>query len=129
MTISLYRFRKPTRLAADVKSLFSNVYTNNPVETWSTGWSGGNHEYTELQVAGNDTKKYVLHHFAGVEFIGAPIDATGYGFIHFDVWTPTAAMPFTLRLVNFAPGNGEGEVTRTPAANTWVGYDIPLSDF
>ena len=118
----------PVRAQADVKSLFSNAYTNNAVETWSTSWSSGNHEYTELLVAGNDTKKYVLHHFAGVEFISVPIDATGYDYIHVDVWTPNANTPFTVRLVNFTP-TSEGDVTNTPAANQWVGYDIPLSSF
>ncbi len=119
----------PNRAPADVISLFSNAYTNNPVDTWSTSWSGCCHELTDLQIAGNDTKKYVLHHFAGVEFIASPVDATNYGFLHIDVWTPNVAKPFTIRLVNFGVSNTEADVTRTPAENTWVSYDIPLSEF
>ncbi|CAN5624486.1 hypothetical protein BH10BAC3_BH10BAC3_30440 [soil metagenome] len=119
----------PNRAPADVISLFSNAYTNNPVDTWSTSWSGCCHELTDLQIAGNDTKKYVLHHFAGVEFIASPVDATNYGFLHIDVWTPNVAKPFTIRLVNFGVSNTEADVTRTPAQNTWVSYDIPLSEF
>ncbi|MES2649537.1 MAG: T9SS type A sorting domain-containing protein [Bacteroidota bacterium] len=119
----------PNRASADVVSLFSNAYTANPVDTWSTGWSSGNHQYTELQVAGNDTKKYQLAHFAGVEFITSFVDATNLGFLHIDVWTPDANKPFTIRLVNFGASNTEADVTRTPTQGTWMSYDIPLSEF
>ena len=119
----------PNKPAADVISLFSNAYTNHTVDTWSTNWSAGNHELTDLQIAGNDTKKYVLHHFAGVEFITSPVDATNYDFMHIDVWTPTAATPFTVRLVDFNGAHTEADVTNTPATGTWVGYNIPLASF
>ncbi len=119
----------PNRAAIDVKSLFSNQYTNIAVETWSTGWSSCCNVLTDLQIAGNDTKKYQLSHFAGVEFIGAPVDGSAFDNIHFDVWTTSVAKPFTLRLVDFNGAHSEADVTRTPAQNTWVSYDIPLSSF
>ena len=119
----------PTRLAADVKSLFSNAYTNIAVETWSTGWSSSNHSYTELQIAGNDTKKYELYHFAGVEFIGAPVDATVYGFMHIDILCPSAGKSLQIRLVDFNAPNSEATVTKATTQNVWVSYDIPITDF
>ncbi|MFN7436201.1 MAG: hypothetical protein ACK5SJ_07140, partial [Bacteroidota bacterium] len=45
----------PTRAAANVISLFSNAYTNRTINTWRTDWS--NATLTDLQVAGNDTKR------------------------------------------------------------------------
>jgi len=119
----------PTRLPADVKSLFSNAYINNAVETWSTGWSSSNHSYTELQIAGNDTKKYELFHFAGVEFIGAPVDATVYGFMHIDILCPAAGKSLQIRLVDFTGPNSEATVTKATTQNVWVSYDIPITDF
>ncbi len=119
----------PTRLATDVKSLFSNAYTNIAVESWSTGWSSSNHSYSELQIAGNDTKKYELYHFAGVEFIGAPVDATVYGFMHIDILCPQAGKSLQIRLVDFNAPNSEATVTKATTQNVWVSYDIPITDF
>ena len=45
----------PTAAAADVISMFSNAYTNVGVDTWRTGWSAAT--LTDIQIAGNDTKK------------------------------------------------------------------------
>lgn len=118
----------PIRNAAGVISLFSNVYTNNPVDTWSTGWSSAFHTFSDLKVAGNDTKKYQLGHFAGIEFISSPIDATNMDYMHIDIWTPTANT-FTIRLVDFNGSNTEADVTRTPGLNNWVSYDINLNEF
>ena len=61
----------PTFAAADVISLFSNAYTNVPVTTWSAGWDEADVE--DIQIAGNDVKKYTNLVFVGIEFI-APTD-------------------------------------------------------
>jgi hypothetical protein len=119
----------PTTPPADVKSLFSDAYTNIAVETWRAGWSASFNTLTDVQIAGNPTKKYDLFHFAGVEFFGAPIDGTVYDRLHIDVWTPNNAKPFTIRLVDANTPTSEANVTKTPAQNTWESYDIPLSDF
>ena len=60
----------PTRPAANVISMFSNTYTNVPVNTWKTDWSPGV-TLTDLQVAGNDVKKYDNLTFVGIETIDA----------------------------------------------------------
>ncbi len=119
----------PARNASDVISLFSNSYSNNPVDTWSTGWSSGNHKYTELQISGNDTKKYELYHFAGVEFFGTPVDATNMEFMHLDVWTPNGAS-LDVRLVDFSGVSPtEATVSNPTDKSKWVSLDIPLSSF
>ena len=128
----------PVRLPASVISLFSNAYTNVPVDTWRTGWSlPANLTLTDLQIAGNDTKLYSNLDFVGVEFTGANlIDATNMQFIHLDVWTPNATT-FRVKLVDVGAnadfGGGDDrihEIVVSPLTQSgWNSYDIPLSDF
>ncbi len=124
----------PTKLQANVISLFSNAYANKTVDTWSAGWDQA--DVTDVQIAGNDTKKYNNLVFAGVEFTAPTIDVTNAQFYHIDVWTPNATS-FNVKLVDFG-ANGtyaggddtEYEYTCTPPAySTWVSYDIPMSAF
>ncbi len=124
----------PTALAANVISLFSNAYTNKTVDTWRTGWSAAT--LTDMQVAGNDVKKYSSLDFVGVETVGANvIDATMMDHFNIDIWTPNATT-FKLKLVDFGPDGGfqggddkEHELTFTPTQEAWNTYKIALSDF
>ncbi|RDI51323.1 T9SS type A sorting domain-containing protein [Flavobacterium glaciei] len=123
----------PTKPASDVISLFSNAYTNVPITTWRTDWSAGS-TLTDMQIAGNDTKKYTNLNYFGVDVTGT-IDATAMTFIHIDIWTPDLTA-FKIKLVDFGP-NGvyqggddkEFEITRTPTLSGWNSFDIPLSEF
>ena len=123
----------PTRPAADVISMFSNAYTNVPVDTWHTSWSSAN--LTDLQIQGNDTKKYTSLDFVGVETVASMINASGMSYFHVDAWTPNMTV-FRVKLVDFgadaAFGGGddvEHELTFTPTLSGWNSYDIALSDF
>jgi len=123
----------PNKNAAGVISLFSNAYTNVPVDTWSAGWDVA--ELSDIQIAGNDTKKYTGLSYAGVEFVSTTIDATTMDYYHVDIWTPDATT-FGVKLVDFGPDGAyaggddtEFQLDFTPAKNGWVSYDIKLSDF
>jgi Secretion system C-terminal sorting domain len=132
----------PTEPANQVISLFSNAYTNVPVDTWSAGWDAANVE--DVQVVGDDTKLYTGFIFAGVEFTSQVIDVTDYQFFHMDYWTPDpidVGDIFKIKLVDFGPdgvwGNDDSEHELVFDANTnpglvseqWVSFDIPMSDF
>jgi hypothetical protein len=140
----------PTKLAANVTSLFSNAYTNVTVDTWSTVWD--NADVADVMIAGNATKKYTNHTFSGTEFIGvngvnlinasAIPDATKERtHIHMDVWTADAAGMdgFKVKLVDFgANGIYQGtpnddsesiELPFSPTASGWFSVDAPLSSF
>ncbi len=133
----------PTVPEADVISLFSNAYTDVPVDTWSAAWD--NADVADVEVAGNPTKLYTNLVFAGIEFVSQPVDATAMTHFYMDVWTPdptAAPAVFKIKLVDFGadgvPGGGddvEHEITlddtTTPAMATgaWASLDIPLSDF
>jgi hypothetical protein len=125
----------PTVASSDVISMFSNAYTNVGVDTWRTSWSAGS-DLTDLQIAGNDTKKYSNLSFFGIETTGANlINATAMNYFHFDVWTPDAVL-FKVKLVDFgadaAWGGGddvEYELSLSPALSSWNSFNLPLSDF
>jgi hypothetical protein len=125
----------PTQNSANVISMFSDAYTDVPVDTWLTPWSQGTLE--DVLIAGNPTKKYTNVNFIGVETTGANlIDASAMTHFHIDVWTPDAN-DFKIKLVDFgADGTfGGGDDTEheltfpAPAIGTWISYDIPLADF
>jgi hypothetical protein len=124
----------PTKLPANVISLFSNAYTNNTVDTWSAVWDLA--DVADVQVAGNDTKKYTNLVYAGVEFTNNTINATNAQFYHIDIWTPNATQ-FKVKLVDFGANGtyGGGDdvefeyICTPPAYSTWVSYDIPMTAF
>ncbi len=129
----------PTRPDTSVISLYSNAYTNVPVDTWSAAWDVA--DVADIQIAGNDTKKYTGLAFAGVEFISQQINASAMTHFHIDVLTRNATQ-FKVKLVDFgangAFGGGddsEHEITLTPnstpsiATDVWNSLDIPLSAF
>ena len=124
----------PTRSASDVISLFSNAYTNKTVDTWRTSWSAAT--LTDLQIAGNDTKKYSSLDFVGIETVGANvIDISNMLYFHFDAWTPNINT-LSVKIVDFgADGNFGGgddkehQIALTPKQSEWNSYDLAISDF
>jgi hypothetical protein len=133
----------PTVDAADVVSLFSDAYTDETVDRWSTDW-----DVTDLSdelIGGNNVKKYFNLAFAGIEFSASPIDASSMTYFHMDIWTPSAVSntsEFTIKLVDFGAngvfGGGddaEHELAFTDASapalatESWVSIDLPLAAF
>ena len=125
----------PTEDPADVISMFSNVYTDVAVDTWKTSWSVATLE--DIQIQGNDTKKYTGLSFVGVETVGPNlIDASTMTHFHIDVWTPNMTT-LKIKLVDFGAnavfdGGDDTEhelIFENPAQGEWISYDIPLTDF
>jgi hypothetical protein len=124
----------PTLPASKVISMFSDAYTNVTVDTWRTSWSSAT--LTDVSISGNATKKYSALNFVGIEATSTPINATAMTHFHTDVWSSDFT-EFKIKLVDFGAngsfGGGddvEHEITiASPAKNTWVSLDIPLSQF
>jgi len=125
----------PTENAADVISMFSNVYTNVAVDTWKTDWSSATLE--DILIQGNDTKKYTSLDFVGIEATGVnSIDASEMTTFHLDMWSPNVTT-FRVKLVDFGADNafGGGDdseheiVINSPSLGQWVSLAIPLADF
>jgi len=124
----------PTHAAANVISMFSNVYTNVTVDTWRTSWSSAVLE--DIQIQGNDTKKYSALDFVGVETVTNQMNLTNMTHMHLDFWTPNMTT-FRVKLVDFGAdgafaGGDDTEhelVFSNPAQAQWVSLNIPLADF
>jgi hypothetical protein len=132
----------PAQNPDSVISLFSNAYTNVPVDTWNTRWQFSTADDFDVQVAGDDVKRYRNLNFVGIEFTSQPIDARAMTHFHLDIWTPDPTeLPkaFKVLLVDFGAngtfGGGddashEVSFTRpTLVSEQWVSLDIPLSSF
>lgn len=127
----------PTLAPSAVISLFSDAYTNKPVDTWSTGWDQA--DVADVVIAGNNVKLYTNTNFAGIEFTGAnSINATAMNFYHVNIWTPNQS-PIRVKLVDFGADNSFGggddkesieyQLTPQPTQNGWNSYFIPFSSF
>ena len=123
----------PVRNASDVVSLYSDAYANVPVDTWSASWDMAN--VADIQIGGNNTKKYTNLVFSGIEFTSSTVNASAMDSFHIDIWTPDATT-FHIKLVDFGAdgsyGGGddsEHELTYTPSLGGWVRFDIPMSAF
>lgn len=127
----------PTVAPANVISMFSNTYTNVPVSTWKTSWSTAG-ALTEMQIAGNDTKKYEGVTFVGIETTGTMIDASTMLYFNVDILTDNVTS-LKIKLVDFGANgiwNGVGQVddvedelTFVPVLTGWNSYSIPLANF
>jgi hypothetical protein len=114
--------------------MFSNVYTDVPVNTWQTAWSQGT--LNDIQIQGNDTKKYTGLNFVGVETTGSNIlNVSNRTHLYLNVWTANMT-EFRVKLVDFgndlsyAGGDdSEHELTFTPTLENWMTLDISLMDF
>jgi hypothetical protein len=132
----------PNKPAADVISMYSNVYTNVPIDTWNTRWQFSTAEESFIQVQNDDVIQYKNLNFVGIEFTSTTINATNMTHFHLDMWTPDPVAPgksFKIKLIDFGPNNtfGGGDDSEhelsfsTPlvVSQNWVGIDVPLSAF
>jgi len=131
----------PARDPADVISLFSNAYTNRTVNSWSAEWDDS--DVADVQVAGDDVKKYSFTNFAGIDFSSNKFDASGMTHFHIDIWTPDEVVSKSLSIKNVDFGGGTAEATShiltvvhtasgdVPALATgsWVSVDVPITAF
>lgn len=127
---------------ANVISMYTNTYPNEPVDTWNTRWLFSTAENEFIQIDGDDVIRYTSLNFVGIEFASNTIDATNMTNFHMNIWTPDPTnLPnnFKVLLVDFGAngvfGGGDdvsSEVTITSpklVTNNWVTLDIPLANF
>lgn len=131
----------PTISSNDVISLYSNAYTNVPVDTWNTHWLYSTAEDEEIQINGDEVIRYRNLNFVGIEFTSQLIDASAMTYFHIDIWTPdvTVDKTFKVLLADFGAngvfGGGDDasfEVTiASPLLSTqnWISLNIPMTSF
>lgn len=132
----------PSIGADSVISLFSNAYNNVPVDVWNTYWLYSTAQTEDLQIQGDDVKRYTDLNFVGIEFASQTIDISEMTHFHMDIWTPdpTDTSSFNIALVDFGSNNVFDEsgddsshqlsfTSPTLTTENWVSIDVPLSSF
>ncbi|MEM1413514.1 MAG: Ig-like domain-containing protein [Myxococcota bacterium] len=137
----------PRRGADDVVSIFSDAYTNVPVDVLLAPFSLLDFGSSGLRTLapGDEAHRYATVDFFAIETTTSTVDLSGMTHVHFDVWLEAAAPDaLTLKLVDFgADGDFEGgddseaelrwddAGTRDPAleGGRWISVDVPLTTF
>lgn len=115
----------PGRDAADVISVFSDVYSTIPGTNFHPWWNQSTW-FNSVQVGGNEVLKYENFNYQGIE-IGSKVDASAMTYLHIDLWTPNET---TLSISPISETTGEKAFFLSPInENEWNSYDIPLSGF
>jgi hypothetical protein len=137
----------PTRNAADVISIFSDAYTNIPVDFYNGFFApfqttlGG----AGLTINGNNIIQYTNLNFVATEFKNPTINVSQMTHFHVDIQIREAIVPtdfISVQLGDFGPNNAFGggddssgtvkfnNASSPPlSSNQWISLDIPLSSF
>lgn len=134
----------PTRDAANVLSIFSDAYTNVPVQYYNGYWAPfqTTQGQADININGDNIIKYSQFNFVGTQFAQPTLNASQMTHIHIDVQVQNATgagNAFRLAINDFGAdgafggGNDSGQqLTLTnsnlPSGN-WVSFDVPLSNF
>lgn len=130
----------PTLPAANVISVFSNAYTNVPVDYFNGYWGGSTTQTSDISVNGNDLKQYTNLNYVGIEFQNPTIDASAMTTLHLDLFSQESGS-LTIRLRdrgnngkiesdnNGNPIGDDADLTYTVnmQGNQWNGVEIPLN--
>ncbi len=132
----------PSQAAEDVISIYSDAYTDEPVEGFNFYGSAA---FEEVDLSGDAALKYTLvdgdgGNFQVIEFGGAnQIDAAAAGMTNFsfDIWFPNeldANSEFLMKIVDIPGSSSEGSIridaSSSPAISqgSWLEFDIPLTE-
>ncbi len=123
----------PTKLATEVISLYSNTYTNVPIDNWA---STSQVDVSDFSISGNATKRFANLRSAAIDFLGAPVNASSMEYLHFNVWTDNPSELYvTLRdlgangLYDNIDDSQKELVVKKGRAYQWFTVEIPLTDF
>jgi hypothetical protein len=125
----------PTRDPAKVISLFSNAYTNVPVDYYNGYWAPYQTTLSaDFDVNGDNILHYTDFNFVGIQFTSPTVDATAMTHLHVDVYLPntlTANAVFKIEMVDDGTGGTGAFSTNIPVSQSrqWISLDIPLSSF
>jgi hypothetical protein len=134
----------PTLSPSNVISIFSDVYTNVPVNYYNGYWQPWQTtESNNFSVLGDNVLNYTNFNFVGIEFSSPTVNATNMTHIHLDAFIPGPIAPgrqLRVLVVDFGANGvfGGGDDTRhsttftatTPTAvvsQNWISIEIPFS--
>lgn len=131
----------PTRAPGNVTSIFSDSYTNSPVDFFNGFWEPYQTTLSaNFQVEGNNILNYTNFNFVGNQFANPTIDASQKSNVHIDMFIPSEVpsnMDFLITIVDFGidQAQGGGDDTREQiffdksiwVANTWITLEFPIT--
>lgn len=134
----------PTLNPANVISIFSDAYTNVPVEYYNGYWQPWQTTVSnDFTVQGDNVLSYSIFNFVGIEFDIPTVNATSMTHFHMDAFIPGPIAPgrqLRVIVVDFGANGvfGGGDDTRhsttftattaTPlVSQNWISIDIPFS--
>ncbi len=127
---------RPTRPAATVISVFSDVYPNIPVDYYNGYWAPyQTTQSADFTVNGDNVLNYTNFNFVGIQFTSPTVNASSMTHLHVDIFIPNtlpANARFKIEMVHFGTPNITGAFTSTitvAQSRQWVSLDIPLASF
>jgi len=131
----------PTLNPANVISIFSDAYTNVPVEYYNGYWQPWQTTVSnDFSVLGDNVLNYTNFNFVGIEFDGPTVNATSMTHFHMDAFIPGPIAPgrqLRVIVVDFGADGvfGGGDDTRhsttftapTLVSQNWIPIEIPFS--
>jgi hypothetical protein len=134
----------PTLSPSNVISIFSDKYTNVPVNYYNGYWQPWQTTLSnDFSVLGDNVLNYTNFNFVGIEFSSPTVNATSMTHIHLDAFIPGPIAPgrqLRVLVVDFGANGvfGGGDDTRhsttfsattsTPVVSqNWISIEIPFS--
>ena len=77
----------PTLASNNVISIFSNAYTNVPIDFFNANWIGSTTQTTDVNSNGDDIKYYSQNNYVGIGFENPTINASAMTHLHIDIYT------------------------------------------
>lgn len=131
----------PTRDASNVVSIFSDAYTNVPVDFFNGYWEPfQTTESADFVIDGNNMLGYTNFNFVGNQFANPTVDATSTPNLHLNMYIPgdiPSNLDFLITVRDFGPDKSDGggddtfqqiffnSSNFTP--NTWATLEAPLT--
>ena len=130
----------PTRNANNVISLYSDSYTNVPVDFFNGYWEPFQTTLSnDFVVSGNNMINYTNFNFVGNQFSNPTVDATEFSNLHINVYLPEVPsnLDFLITLKDFGSdqvdGGGDDTIQQVFfngndfEAGVWSTLEIPIS--
>ena len=132
---------RPTRNPSNVISIFSDAYTNVPVNYYNGYWAPWQTTVSnDFTVNGDNVLNYNIFNFVGIEFSAPTINASSMTHLHFNAYFPGTIAPgreLRVIVVDFGANGafGGGDDTRHSTTITaprlvsrsWITIELPFS--
>lgn len=132
----------PTKPAADVKSIFSDSYTDATTSNFTPGFGGSTTKTEVLTTSAGKVLQYTTNNFTGIMFTENPVNASSLLYLHVDVYVENASNSVGIQIrdigankiietdVNTGNPLGDDKDYRTTLngfqSGVWKSFDIPL---